>query len=93
MGPSYMISKTMKAFVINLKLFNAALAISGSIHETLKVKLYKELDLELLKSRRWFRRLCCFYKIKTFGLPFCLSILISSSFHSFNTRNSEDVVT
>ena len=55
-----MISKTMKAFVINLKPFNAALAISGSIHGTLKVKLYKELDLELLKSRRWFRRLCCF---------------------------------
>ena len=55
-----MISKTMKAFVINLKPFNAALAISGSIHGTLKVKLYKELDFELLKSRRWFRRLCCF---------------------------------
>ena len=34
-----------------------------------------------------------FYKIKTFGLPSYLSNLISSGFHSCNTRNSEDVVT
>ena len=73
--------------------YNAALAITGSIQGTSKVKLYKELGLESLKSRRWFRRLCCFYKIKTFGLPSYLSNLISSGFHSYNTRNSESVVT
>ena len=73
--------------------YNAALAITGSIQGTSKVKLYKELGLESLKSRRWFRRLCCFYKIKTFGLPSYLSNFISSGFHSYNTRNSEDVVT
>ena len=49
--------------------------------------------LESLKSRRWFRRLCCFYKIKTFGLLSYLSNLISLDVHSYNTRNSEDVVT
>ena len=32
--------------------YNAALAITGSIQGTSKVKLYKELGLELLKSRR-----------------------------------------
>ena len=58
--------------------YNAALAITGSIQGTSKVKLYKELGLESLKSRRWFRRLCYFYKIKTFGLPSYLSNLISS---------------
>ena len=69
------------------------MAITGSIQGTSKVNLYKELGLESLKSRRWFRRLCCFYKIKTFGLPSYLSNFISSGFHSYNTRNSEDVVT
>ena len=71
---------------------NAVLAITGSIQGTSKIKLYKELGLESLKSRRWFRRLCCFYKMKTFGFPSYLSNLISSDFHSYNTRNSEDVV-
>ena len=35
--------------------YNAALAITGAIQGTSKVKLYKELGLEFLKSRRWFR--------------------------------------
>ena len=73
--------------------YNAALAITGSIQGTLEVKLYKEFGLELLKSRRWFRSLCCFYNIKTFGLPSYLSNLISASAHSYSTLNSEDVVT
>ena len=54
---------------------------------------YKELGLESLKSRRCFRRLCCFYKIKIFGLPSYLSNSISSAAHSYNIRNSVDVVT
>ena len=54
---------------------------------------YIELGLESLKSRRWFRNLCCFYKIKTSGLPSYLSNLISSGVHSHNTWNSKDVVT
>ena len=72
--------------------YNAALAITGSIQGTLEVKLYKEFGLELLKSRRWFRSLCCFY-IKTFGLPSHLSNLISAGVHSYSTLNSEDIVT
>ena len=35
--------------------YNAALAITGAIRGTSKVKLHKELGLEFLKSRRWFR--------------------------------------
>ena len=57
------------------------------------VKVYKELGLESLKSRRWFRCLSCFYKIKTFGLPSYLSSLILSIVHSYNPWESEDVVT
>ena len=73
--------------------YNTALATTKSIQGTSKVKLYKQLGLESLKSRIWFRRLCCFYKIKTFGLPSYLSNLISSGVHSHDIRNSEDVVT
>ena len=35
--------------------YNAALAITGAIQRTSKIKLYKELRSEFLKSRRWFR--------------------------------------
>ena len=43
--------------------YNSALAITGAVRGTSKEKLYKELGLEYLSSRRWFKRLCLFYKI------------------------------
>ena len=42
--------------------YNAALAINGAILGTSRIKVYQELGLESLKSCRWFRRLCDFYK-------------------------------
>ena len=49
--------------------YNAALAITGAIKETSQIKLYKELGFESLKFRRWFRRLCFFYKLKITQFP------------------------
>ena len=49
--------------------YNAALAITSAIRETSQTKLYRELGLEPLRSRQWFRRLCTLYKNKTRGLP------------------------
>ena len=43
--------------------YNACLAITGAIRGTSTEKIYQELGLESLKSRRWFRKLCYFYKI------------------------------
>ena len=43
--------------------YSARLAITGAIRGTSSEKLYQELGLESLKSRRWFRKLCHFYKI------------------------------
>ena len=43
--------------------YNAGLATTGTIRATSKEKLYQELGFETMKERRWFRRLCCFYKI------------------------------
>ena len=43
--------------------YNAALAITGAIRGSSREKLYQELGLETLQQRRWYRKLCCFYKI------------------------------
>ena len=43
--------------------YNAAMAITGTIRGTSPEKLFQELGLEILKSRRWFRKLYLFYKI------------------------------
>ena len=43
--------------------YNSALAITGAVRGTSKEKLYKELGLEYLSSRRWFKRLCFFKKL------------------------------
>ena len=43
--------------------YNAALAVTGAIRGSSREKLYQELGLETLQQRRWYRKLCCFYKI------------------------------
>ena len=51
--------------------YNAALAIiTGAIKGTSQLKLYKELGFESLKFKRWFRRLCFLYKLRTTQLLF-----------------------
>ena len=47
--------------------------ITGDSKGTSQSKLYNKLGFEYLKFRRWFRKSCTFYKIKTTGLPECLS--------------------
>ena len=43
--------------------YRAALAIMGAIQGSSREKLYQELGLESLKSRRWYKRFRCMYKI------------------------------
>ena len=69
--------------------YNAALAITGAIKGTYQHKLYNELGIESLKFRRWFRRLCVFYKIKSTQIPKYLYLLIPSESHTYNTRNAK----
>ena len=73
--------------------YNAALVITGAIKRTYQSRLYNELSLESLKFRRWFRKLCTFYKIKTTGVPQYLSDLIPQTNHLYNTCAAEDVTT
>ena len=43
--------------------YNAALAVTGAVRGSSSEKHYQELGLESLQNRRWFRKLCQFYKI------------------------------
>ena len=56
--------------------YNAALALIGAIRSSSREKLYQELGLESLQLRRWYRKLCCFYKIYYKQAPGYLTELI-----------------
>ena len=46
------------------KFRNAALLdITGAVRGTSREKLYQELGFESLQQRRWYRKLCCLFKI------------------------------
>ena len=71
--------------------YNAALVITGAIRGTSKEKLYQEIGLEYLSSRRWFRRLCLFYKIINNEQPSYLFNLVPRPYHILNTRNQSQI--
>ena len=43
--------------------YKVALAITGAIQGTSREKIYQELGLESLRTRRWYKRLSCMFKI------------------------------
>ena len=67
--------------------YNACLAITGAIRGTSKEKLYQELGLESLRLRRWYRKLCLFYKIFKNQHPEYLFHLIPVKHAPYTTRN------
>ena len=70
--------------------YSACLAITDTVRGTSYEKLNQELDLETLQSRRWFRKLCLFYKIVNNQSSFYLF----DYFHStdiYNMRNAANV--
>ena len=56
---------------------------------TSQTKNYQELGLGSLKFRKYFRRLCTFFKIQQLGLSFYLFNLIPQSNRIYNTRRSD----
>ena len=54
-------------------------------------KLNQELGSETLQSRRWFRKLCLFYKIVNNQSPSYLFDYIPSTDRIYNTRNAANV--
>ena len=71
--------------------YSAFLAITGTTRGTSYEKLNQELGLETLQSRRWFRKLCLFYKIVNNQSPSYLFDYIPSTDRIYNTRNAADV--
>ena len=67
--------------------YNISLAITGAITGTSKEKLYQELCLEPLQHRRWFCKLCTFYKIFKNQSPRYLYELLPLQTISCNTRS------
>ena len=68
--------------------YKAVLAITGAIQGTSRDKLNQELGLESLKARRWYKRLCCMYKIMTEKALNYLTILIPKCDPTIKTRNN-----
>ena len=58
--------------------YNAALAITGVVRGTSREKLYQELGFESLQQRRWYRKLCCLFKIINNQSPSYLFQLVPS---------------
>ena len=68
--------------------YNAAIAITGTIRGTSSEKLFQELGLETLKSRRWFRKLYLFYKILHSKSPSYLFNLIPENNNLYASRSA-----
>ena len=73
--------------------YNAALAITEAIKCTSRSKLYKELGLESLESRRKLRRECFLHNIISNGLPVYLCKLKPKKSHQHITRNVNGIAT
>ena len=69
--------------------YNAAIAITGAIRGTSSEKLCQELGLESLRSRRWLRKLCLFYKIYKNKSTSYLYDLIPDRVKFYSTRSSQ----
>ena len=71
--------------------YNACLAITGTIRGTSKEKLYQEVGLESLQLRRWYRKLCLFYKIFKNKSPAYLFNLIPARNTHYSLRTSDNI--
>ena len=71
--------------------YNDALALTGAIRGSSREKLYQELGFESLQLRRWYRKLCCFYKIYNKQAPGYLTELIPTRNEAYQTRHLANI--
>ena len=71
--------------------YNATLAITGAIRGSSTEKIYEELGLESLKSRRWYRKMSFLYKVLKSESPSYLFNIIPDSNRQHQTRNSGNI--
>ena len=68
--------------------YKVVLAITGSIQGTSRDKIYQELGLESLKSRRWYRHLDCMFKTMKEEAPNYLINFVPKCETNTRTRNN-----
>ena len=71
--------------------YNACLALTGAIRGTSKEKIYQELGLESLQIRRWYSKLCLFYKIYKNQWPSYLYDIIPTTNMHYTLRNLDKI--
>ena len=71
--------------------YNSALAITGATRGMSTEKLYNNLGLETLEKRRWYRKLCCFYKVYKSHSPKYFFNIIPVTVSRYNTRNTSNI--
>ena len=71
--------------------YNATLAITGAVRGTSREKLYQELGLESLRKRRWYRKLCYFFKTFKGQSPAYLFRILPSVSKAYNTRTNDKI--
>ena len=70
---------------------NACLALTGTIRGTSKENIFHELGLESLHLRRWYRKLCVFYKIfKNKSQAYLFNLIPARNTH-YSLRNSDNI--
>ena len=71
--------------------YNAALAITGAIRGSSREKLYQELGLEPLQQRRWYRKLCFFFKLIENKSPKYLFNNVPTVRSIYRTKNIDNI--
>ena len=71
--------------------YNASLVITGAIRGSSTEKIYDELSLEYSKSRRWYRKMNCLYKVVKTESPSYLFDFMPNSDRQCQTKNLGNV--
>ena len=72
--------------------YQACLAITGAFQGTSRESLYRELGLECLQTRRWYRKMIFFYKILNGSAPkYLFDILPVSKNRHYSFRNQSNL--
>ena len=71
--------------------YNACLTLPQAIRGTSKEKMYQESGLESLQIRRWYRKLCLFYKIYKNQSPSYFYNIIPTINTHYIFRNSDKI--
>ena len=76
---------------MDISSYPCALAITDAIRGSSREKLYQELGLEALQQRRWYRKLCCFYKMLKSQSPKYFYSIIPIRNMSYRTRQCNKI--